>query len=164
MWVWFAISHCDAERTAQLAVPEDPTRRAADGLVLSAAVASLVAIGFVLGSAANNKGAAQVALAGLGVVSIVLSWAMVHTVFTLRYAHLYYTDGDGGIDFKQTEPPHYRDFAYLAFTVGMTFQVSDTDIQTTEIRATVLRHALLSYLFGAGIVASAVNLIANLGG
>jgi uncharacterized membrane protein len=163
-WVWFAISRCDAERTAELAVPEDPTRRAADGLVLSAAVASLVAVGFVLGSAANDKGATQVALTGLGVLSVALSWAMVHTVFTLRYARLYYTEGDGGIEFNQAEPPDYRDFAYLAFTIGMTFQVSDTDIQTTEIRATVLRHALLSYVFGAGIVASTVNLIANLGG
>jgi uncharacterized membrane protein len=164
VWVWFAISRCDAERTAELAVPEDPTRRSADVLVLSAAVSSLVAVGFVLGSASDNKGAAQVALAGLGVVSIALSWAMVHTVFTLRYARLYYTEGDGGIEFNQAEPPHYRDFAYLAFTIGMTFQVSDTAIQTAEIRATVLRQALLSYVFGAGIVASAVNLIANLGG
>jgi uncharacterized membrane protein len=81
----------------------------------------------------------------------------------LRYALLYYAYPEGGIDFNQQERPSYRDFAYLALTVGMTFQVSDTDLQTSQIRATTLRHALLSFLFGAVILASAINLIAGLG-
>jgi uncharacterized membrane protein len=164
VWVWLTIARCDAERTAELAVPEDPTRRSTDAIVLAAAVASLVAVGVILGRAAQYHGAKQVSLAALGVASIALSWAMVHTVFTLRYARLYFVDTDGGIDFNQAAPPCYTDFAYLAFTIGMTFQVSDTDLCTTEIRGTALRHALLSYLFGAGILASAVNLMANLGG
>ena len=88
----------------------------------------------------------------------------MHTVFALRYAHIYYTEPEGGIDFKTKggERPDYVDFAYTAFTVGMTFQVSDTDITRREIRRTVLRHALLSFLFGAVIVASAVNIVATL--
>jgi uncharacterized membrane protein len=163
-WVWPKIARSDAEQTAELAVPEDPTRRAADLIVLVAAVSSLVAVGVLLGRATNYHGIEQVGLAALGVATIALSWGMVHTVFTLRYARLYYADTDGGIDFNQTAPPRYVDFAYLAFTIGMTFQVSDTDLQTSELRATALRHALLSYLLGAGILASAVNLIANLGG
>ena len=68
----------------------------------------------------------------------------------------------GGIDFNQTEDPRYSDFAYLAFTIGMTFQVSDTDLRTHEIRVSALRHALLSYLFGALILAGSVNLISSL--
>jgi uncharacterized membrane protein len=164
VWVWLTIARCDAERTAELAMPEDPTRRSADLIVLAAAVASLVAVGVVLGRATNYHGAEQVALAGFGVLSIALSWAMVHTVYTLRYARLYYAHTDGGIDFNQDAPPTYLDFAYLAFTIGMTFQVSDTSLGTSELRATALRHALLSYLLGAGILASAVNLIGNLGG
>jgi uncharacterized membrane protein len=164
LWVWSTIARCDAERTAELAAPEDPTRRSTDMIVLAAAVASLVAVGVVLGRAAQHHGAEQIALAALGVASIALSWGMVHTVFTLRYARLYYSGPDGGIEFNQTAPPRYVDFAYLSFTIGMTFQVSDTDLCTTEIRATALRHGLLSYLFGAGILASAVNLMANLGG
>ena len=92
-----------------------------------------------------------------------LSWLLVHTVFTLRYALLYYTGRDGGIDFNQSAPPCYSDFAYLAFTLGMTFQVSDTDLKTPNIRRTALRQALLSYLFGAVILAATVNLIAGLG-
>jgi uncharacterized membrane protein len=66
------------------------------------------------------------------------------------------------VDFNQDDPPRYADFAYLAFTIGMTFQVSDTDLKTTEIRATALRHALLSYLFGSVILAATINLIAGL--
>jgi len=69
----------------------------------------------------------------------------------------------GGIDFKNDgDPPDYQDFAYVAFTVGMTFQVSDTDVQARTIRRTVLRHALLSYLFGAVILAVTINVIASL--
>jgi uncharacterized membrane protein len=98
----------------------------------------------------------------LGIVSVLLSWAVVHTVFTARYARLYYTGPDGGIDFNQKAPPRYIDFAYVAFTVGMTFQVSDTNLTTHEMRGTVLRHAMLSYLFGAVIIAATINLIAGL--
>ncbi len=93
---------------------------------------------------------------------MVLSWAVVHTVFTLRYAHEYYAAPSGGIDFKNDAPPDYQDFAYVAFTVGMTFQVSDTDVQKRVIRRTILRHALLSYLFGAVILAVTINVVANL--
>ena len=82
-------------------------------------------------------------------------------MFTLRYAKLYYSGG-GGIDFNQPEPPAYVDFAYLAFTIGMAFQVSDSNLQTRKIRATALRHALLSYLLGVVIVGMTINLIMEL--
>jgi uncharacterized membrane protein len=81
----------------------------------------------------------------------------------LRYALLYYTGVDGGIEFNQKVPARYLDFAYFAFTIGMTFQVSDTNVSRPAIRATVLRHALLSYLFGAVILASSINLVVSLG-
>jgi uncharacterized membrane protein len=164
-WVWVKIWRLDAEHTAQLAVPEDPTRATSDLLTLGAAVASLAAVGIVLGRAASSQGTTQELLAALGVASVVLSWLVVHTVYTLRYARLYYgASPNGGIDFNEDDPPVYSDFAYLAFTIGMTFQVSDTDLQTKEIRRTALRHGLLSFLFGTGIVATTVNLIASLGG
>ena len=76
-----------------------------------------------------------------GILSVAGALAVVHTVFTLRYALLYYSDSPGGIDFNQSERPGYVDFAYLAFTLGMTYQVSDTDLQTRPIRATALRQA-----------------------
>jgi uncharacterized membrane protein len=97
----------------------------------------------------------------LGVLSVVLAWGVVHTVYTLRYADIYYRTG-GGIDFNDDPMPDYRDFAYLAFTIGMTYQVSDTSLQTKTIRRTALRHSLLSYLFGTAIIAVMVNIVAGI--
>ena len=94
---------------------------------------------------------------------MVLSWVLVHVVHTLTYARLYYTDEEGGVDFNTPSPPRYSDFAYLAFIIGMTFQVSDTALQASRMRAVALRQALLSYLFGTVIIATTINLIVNLG-
>jgi uncharacterized membrane protein len=87
----------------------------------------------------------------------------VNTVFALKYARGYYSGGDGGIDFGQDRPPAYSDFAYVAFTVGMSFAVPDTQVADTSIRKVALGHALLSYLFGTVVIAVAVNLVTNLG-
>jgi uncharacterized membrane protein len=162
LWTWVTIWPMGAGATAAHATREDPTRPLADTMLLAAAVVSLAAVGFFLLQASSAKGSAQDLLAGVGVGTVVLSWLVVHTVFTLRYAKLYYTGSDGGVNFNQSTPPRYSDFAYLSFTIGMTFQVSDTDLQTPAIRATALRHAMLSYLFGAVILATTINLIAGL--
>lgn len=162
--VWLGIWPLSAETTGQRATREDPSRATSDVLTLCASVASLVAVGVVLVRAHSAHGVEQGMLAGLGLLSVAVSWLTVHTIFTLRYALLYYADPEGGIDFNQQDRPSYRDFAYLAMTIGMTFQVSDTNLQSTDIRTTALRHGLLSYLFGAIILAAAVNLIAGLGG
>ena len=130
--------------------------------MLCACVASLAAVGLVLVRAHAVHGLTQGMLASLGLLSVAVSWLTVHTIFTLRYALLYYIEPVGGVDFNCDELPGYRDFTYLAMTIGMTFQVSDTNLQSTAIRATALRHALLSYLFGSLILAGAVNLIAGL--
>jgi uncharacterized membrane protein len=96
------------------------------------------------------------------VLSVALSWAMVHTVFTLRYARTYYSKSQGGIDFNESDPPTYLDFAYLSLTIGMTFQVSDTNLTSKPIRRIALAHAAFSYLFGAVIVALVINVVASL--
>jgi uncharacterized membrane protein len=162
--VWLGIWPLSAEKTGQRATREDPSRAASDVLTLCASVASLAAVAVVLVRAHSAHGVEQGMLAGLGLLSVAVSWLTVHTIFTLRYALLYYTEPQGGIDFNQQDPPSYRDFAYLALTIGMTFQVSDTNLQSTNVRSTALRHALLSYLFGSIVLAAAVNLIAGLGG
>jgi uncharacterized membrane protein len=162
LWVWLTIWRMDAEATAEASVPEDPTRAISDLLTIGAALVSLIAVGFVLGDAANAKGTTQGLLAVLGVASVAISWSVIHTVFTLEYARMYYTGGDGGVDFKQDAPPRYSDFAYLAFTIGMTFQVSDTDLTDGDVRRSALRHGILSYVFGTGILATTINLVANL--
>jgi uncharacterized membrane protein len=93
----------------------------------------------------------------------VVSWLLVHTIFMLKYARMYYRgDSEGGVDFKHKVRPPYSDFAYLALTIGMTFQVSDTDLQSAQFRRLALRHALMSYLFGAVILAATINLVAGL--
>jgi len=159
--VWSRLLHFDAARTAQHALGEDPVRPVADLLLLGAASGSLVAVGFVLFQGGQSSGAPRWVVTLLALASVVLSWAVVHTVFALRYAALYYAQG-GGIEFNQKGSPRYWDFAYLAFTVGMTFQVSDTAIQDSEVRRLVLKHSMLSYLFGTGIVATTINLVAGL--
>src|SRR3954470_17116449 len=141
------IARSSPEQTRDSARPEDPSPAASDILLLGAAVASFVAVGVVL-SQAHTKGGAKDALAGLAVASLALSWTTVHTIYTLQYARMYYDEKiGGGIDFNQDEMPRYVDFAYLAFTIGMTFQVSDTNFRSSKMRATALRHALLSFLF-----------------
>jgi uncharacterized membrane protein len=160
--LWLSIWRLDARQTARHAEREDPTRAATDGLLLAAAVASLAAVGYVIVQAGSGGGFRVGLQAGFGVASVILSWAVIHTVFTLRYARLYYSGEDGGVDFHEEAKPRFSDFAYLAFTVGMTFQVSDTELNSSAFRATVLRHALLSYLFGTVIVALTINLVAGL--
>jgi uncharacterized membrane protein len=160
--VWSEVYGFSPEETSVSATREDTSRVVTSFLLLSAAVVSLAGTALVLIKANQTVSTGRVVLTVAGVVTVALSWAVVHTVFALRYAHEYYTPPIGGIDFKSQETPDYRDFAYVAFTVGMTFQVSDTDIQRRETRRTVLRHALLSYLFGAVILAVVVNVIATL--
>jgi uncharacterized membrane protein len=158
---WATMLKADSGRTRALAMREDETRIAADLVVLIACIASLVGVGFILLKASAARGLAVAGMTGLGVVSVLLAWAIVHTVFTIRYADLYYSGG-GGIDFNEKDDPDYRDFAYLAFTIGMTYQVSDTNLQTKSLRRTALNHALLSYLFGTAIIAVTINIVAGL--
>jgi uncharacterized membrane protein len=162
IWVWLTIRRMDAQQTAAHAVREDPGRAITDVAVLVAAVASLGAVAIVISSTSQTHGMSKAIHVATSVLSVVSAWLLVHLSYTTRYARLYYTGEDGGIDFNDKTPPRYIEFAYVAFTVGMTFQVSDTDVQHKDIRTTILHHALLSYLFGAVIVASMINLLAGL--
>ncbi|MBV9412089.1 MAG: DUF1345 domain-containing protein [Acidimicrobiia bacterium] len=161
VWAVAGLWKLDNVRTAELASREDSSRAVADLLLLTAATGSLAAIALGLVKAGSSKGAAQGWITALAVLTVAASWAVVHTVYALRYAGLYYRQG-GGIDFNEDDKPDYQDFAYLALTIGMTFQVSDTDLQTKSIRHTAVRHALLSYLFGAVVVAMVINVVAGL--
>ena len=161
--VFTLLFRLDAEQTARHAEREDPTRAATDLILLFASVVSLVAVGIVIARAGSSGNPANMVQVGFAVASVMASWAVIHTVFTLRYARVYYDGTDGGANFHDDEPPAYSDFAYLAFTIGMTYQVSDTELNTRAFRRSVLRHSLLSYLFGTVIVALTINLVAGLG-
>jgi uncharacterized membrane protein len=162
--VWPIIVRADGSHAAQLAKREDETRGSATVLLVVASVASLLGVGFAITLARGQSGPFQGLLITAAVLTVVLSWTVVNTVFTLRYADLHF-GSDAGIAFGNSdgaEDPTFRDFAYVAFTIGMCYQVSDTTVRDRQIRRTVLSHALLSYLFGAVIVGGSVNLIAGL--
>lgn len=159
--IWLAIRGRDSAATKERATTVDDSRVAAELILIAASVASLVGVGFALLNAAGSKGPEHPATIAIAVVSVVLSWACVQAVFTVRYARIYYSEG-GGIDYHNNEAPDYSDFAYVALTLGMTFQVSDTDLTGRQIRRTATRHALLSYLFGVVIVAMMINVVASL--
>ena len=158
---WLSINTFTPEETAKHASIEDPGRGFADLILILASIASLVAVGVLLVQSAGTGSVKELLNIGIGVISIVISWAVVHSVFMLRYADLYFSGNK--IDFNTIdEKPTYVDFAYLAFTVGMTYQVADTNLTTRELRRTVLGHAFLSYIFGTAIIAATINFLAGL--
>jgi uncharacterized membrane protein len=164
--VWPGIIHADGERTELLATREDLTRDTARLVLLAACTASLVAVGLAISEANTETGGERAALLVIAMLTVVLSWTVVNTVFLLRYAHLYYSAPPSGIEFGgavASDRPDYGDFAYLAFTIGMCYQVSDTSLRDRRIRRTVLIHSMLSYIFGVVIVATGVNIVAGLG-
>ena len=105
----------------------------------------------------------------ISLLGVGLSWVLLHTIFTARYAHLYYDREDknsdahkGGLEFPDEKVPDYLDFAYFSFVIGMTFQVSDVSITSRNIRRLVLMHGLISFAFNAIIVALTISVLANL--
>ena len=163
VWVWKISWPQDAQGTRRLAEAEARSAHSTDLACLIAAVTSTGGVALaLLQSASSQSNAITVALTLLSLVASLLAWALANTVFALRYARLYYLSEPGGIDFKQPQPPAYSDFAYLAFTVGMSYAVSDTEPAATAIRRTALGHALLSYGFGTIIIAVTINLVSGL--
>jgi uncharacterized membrane protein len=165
VWSWSEVWHFDAADTRAYARDEDTSPGAADLVMLAASTVSLigVAIAFVKANEASDDEELLIKL--VGILTILLSWIVVHTVQTFKYADVYYDDPVGGVEFRaqgNEQAPDYRDFAYLAFTVGMTYQVSDTEVTQHKMRRMILWHALLSFVFGAVILATTVNLIASL--
>src|SRR4051812_10073792 len=161
VWVWATIARLAPADTARVARREDESRTAAEAVLVVAGAGSLIAVVFTFAQAGRAHAPERGWLAALAIVSIALAWTAVHTVYLLRYARLYYSPPEGGVDFHG-EAPDYIDFAYLALSIGMTFQVSDTDLTAKRVRRVALHHALLSYAFGTVIVATTVSSIAAL--
>ncbi|MCR2825329.1 DUF1345 domain-containing protein [Microbacterium sp. zg.Y909] len=161
-WAWLTVNGMDADATASHATRDDPTLRAAHTLLIFASVASFGVIGVLLAQSGRVRGAEAVFLGVAALMTVTASWFLIHILFMLRYAATYYLSGGTGIDFNQSEPPRYRDFAYLAFTLGMTYQVSDTALTSHVMRREALHHALLSFLWGVVVLATTISLITNL--
>ena len=165
--VWTTIALSDSESTQRRAAAEDPGRTAVYALVLIASTASLLAASVLVQRAKTGAPGERALLIVLCLATVALSWSLTHTAFTLRYAHLYYREDDegvGGVEFPGGGAPSYFDFAYLAFTIGMCFQVSDTTVSSGQIRRTVLLQAMLAYLYNTAILAFVLNLVFGLAG
>jgi uncharacterized membrane protein len=163
VWIWSTVGRLDGSQAQRVAASEDDSRTAAEAVLLGASLATLAAVGFALADAGRVGGAQRAALIALAVVSVLLAWAVVNTIFALRYARLFYAPPVGGLGFAEEDPPGYADFAYVALTIGMTFQVSDTEISKRPIRRAAIHQALLSYVFGTMILGIIVNSVAALG-
>ncbi len=161
---WRLILGADAPATQRFATIEDESRETSAALIVGACLASLVAIVFTLAAARDEHGADRTGSVVAAFATVMLSWLVLHTLYTLRYADLHYRKATG-VDFASSadgEAPDYRDFAYLSFTIGMCYQVSDQALRSRQLRRAVLLHALVSYVFGVAIIASGINVVASL--
>jgi uncharacterized membrane protein len=168
-FAWIIILRADAHQTRRRAGGDDPGRHMVFVLALVASLISLFAAAVVLRKVKVFPGRGQAIGTLLTVAAVALSWAVTHTAYTLRYAHLYYRSGrnrgrtaDGGLQFSGTEEPADIDFAYFAFTIGMCFQVSDVVVTTTWMRREVLIHGVISFVYNTVILALALNVVFNL--
>jgi uncharacterized membrane protein len=155
----------------RIAAHQDAGKWAVLLLTLVAAGASLFAIAgqvpLIKTAAGVSEKATHIILI---IATIVLSWAFVHTVFALHYAHDYYADQptltgvgaqNNGLAFPGEASPTYLDFAYFSFTIGMTFQVSDVQITDPRLRRLALMHGIISFFYSIGILALTINMVAG---
>ena len=157
---WSVILRADNRETARRAGSDDPGRHVVFGLAVIASVFSFFSAAFVLRHVRAFEPNARMAWTLLTLAAIVLAWAVAHTAYTLRYAHLYYgRGGHKGLQFPGDEAPSDIDFAYFSFTIGMCFQVSDVVVTSTLCRRAVLLHAVLSFVYNTAILALALNLV-----
>ena len=163
VWVLLLTWRMDAAQTRAHATAEDPGRRTARIIAVLGSVASLGAVAAVLVQTRSADAVGAMVLGGIAVVAVAASWALIQVDYMLRYAHLYYADPVGGIDFTPGEDPSYSDFVYFAVGIGMTYQVSDNDVRANGMRRVVVAQSLLAYLFGAVILATVINLVTSLG-
>jgi uncharacterized membrane protein len=164
---WWLIATADATELRFRAVQLDPGQRVVELTVVVGSLFSLFAGAVVMRRAHDlaPTDAALATLSALCLAAVVIAWLLTHTVYTLRYAHLYYRDdddGQGGLEFPGSLPPDALDFAYFSFTLGMCFQVSDVPITSRPIRRAALGHALLAFVFNSAILALALNLVVSI--
>lgn len=165
-----AIDGASPEKMRRSSQRQDENRWTILILVVAAACASLLAIAFMLKGSQNLSQWQLTLHLTLSIVTIVFSWLLVHTMFALHYAHLYYRDDKessdrekaAGLDFPGEKLPDYWDFLYFSFVIGMTCQVSDVQITSRSMRRLALVHGVLTFFFNTVIIALSINIIAGL--
>ena len=166
---WIILARADARATRLRAGEDDPGHYPVFVIAVVASLVSLFAAAFVLPKVRAFPVAEARVWTLVTLAAVALSWALTHTAYTFRYAHLHYRGSsrhdkrpDGGLQFCGTEAPSDIDFAYFAFTIGMCFQVSDVVVLSTRLRREVLLHAVLSFGYNTVILALALNLVYGL--
>ncbi|PXX58485.1 putative membrane protein [Nocardia tenerifensis] len=161
VWTLKVLLPKDFEATRAHAAAADVDDQVGDIALLLILVGSLASIGILLVSGTDKNKALY---AGLAMTAVLTVWALLHTMYTARYARVYYQAPEGGIDFNSETPPRYTDFCYFSFNLGMTYQVSDTNVSDSGIRSEVLKHCLFGYIYGTVIIACSINLVLGLVG
>jgi len=168
---WTRIVTAQTRVVAQLAKLQPTSRKLIFIFVIVAACASLASVALLLGMAKGMTGERLAAHIALALFTVVLSWLVLHTVYALHYAQLFYRKHHGanpqhiacGLVFPDGEiEPDYFDFAYFSFVIGMTSQVSDVQINSREIRRWALLHGMVSFAFNTAVLALSINIIAGL--
>jgi len=164
-WVVMIVGHpAEVRRTARL---QDGGRTLIFTLAVTASCGSLIAVWALIGLAHGQTGSVYLFYITLAPVAVALSWFLVHTIFALRYAHIYYGAGEihgthhGGLEFPGDRQPDYLDFAYYSFVVGTTAQVSDVQVTSRRLRRLTLIHGIISFAFNTVILALTINVIAT---
>jgi uncharacterized membrane protein len=171
--LYLGLRGASAAAMKENAIRQDAGKWAVLAFTLIAACASLVVIASEMPVVKNATGLEKTAGVVLVVYTVMLSWAFIHTVFALHYAHDFYIDADVSASARRThdaprlvfpggKPPTYGDFLYFSFTIGMTFQVSDVQIADAGFRRIVLAHGVAAFFYTTGILALAINLVAGL--
>lgn len=166
---WIVFWNTASKEIRTQAQVEDNSRVTIFTIVLVSTMASLLAVTLLLLSTEKDNETLHIITA---ITGMAFSWLLVHTIFTVRYAHLYYGDHKtkenihaGGLGFPSEtvkDHPDFIDFAYFSFVVGMTFQVSDVQITSRQFRRLVLMHGLVSFVYNTVIVALTINTVAGL--
>jgi uncharacterized membrane protein len=167
--IWTLAMHSDPRKTQRRAQLQDPGHNLTLGIVLFSAAAGLLSAIEILGIGSHAPKVEEQHFAyAIALVGVAAGWLLIHSMFALRYAHMFYYDGDQdaeadrGLTFPGTENPSDQDFAYFSFVIGMTFQVSDVQVTDPGVRRTVLAHGVLSFAYNTVILAFGINVLAGL--
>ncbi len=165
---WRLFLTATTEEVRCRACNEDETPWGLLTLVVCAILSSLVGIVLAMIEAKHGSPFEQNLVAGLAAATLIVSWLMLQTIFTLHYAHRHFgetgEDGEiiGGFKFPGDPPETYLDFAYLSFCMGATFQVSDTNVERASLRNLITAHGAVAYLYNTAILALGINLLSGL--
>lgn len=162
---WTTILTLTPQQIRTQAQREDPSRAVSLLLVLFGAAASLLAVLVLLQESATMTGANRTRAVILAISAVILAWLLINTVFTLRYAHLYYEApaSSNALEFPGVEEqPDYLDFAYFAFVIGMTAQTSDVNVRARRVRRVALVHGLVAFAFNTAVLALSIGILTSL--